>query len=53
MAISKVNQTVNLWAMKKVLSMAQDQMAQVLQTGAAQANASMEPHKGTLIDVRV
>ncbi len=53
MEVAKLNQAVNLWAMKKVMNMAQDQMTQVLQTGTSTVAASWEPHKGTLIDVRV
>lgn len=47
--VTQVQQTVNLWAIKKIMNVAQAQVQQVLKT----APANLEPHKGTLIDVRL
>lgn len=49
MNVTQVQQTVNLWALKKIMNVAQSQVQAVLKT----APANLEPHKGTRIDVRL
>ncbi|MFZ5814039.1 MAG: hypothetical protein ACOY93_01875 [Bacillota bacterium] len=52
MNVSQVNQAANLWAMKKLMTVTQDQVMQIVQS-APKASLNLEPHKGTLLDVRV
>lgn len=49
MNVTQVQQTVNLWALKKIMSVAQSQVQAVLKTPPA----NLEPYKGTRIDVRL
>lgn len=54
MNITQVHNATNLWAIKKVMNVAQSQVQQILQTAPVPAvAANLEPHKGSLIDVRV
>jgi len=47
--VAQVQQAVDVWALKKMLNVARGQVQQILQS----APVSLEPHKGTMIDVRV
>lgn len=46
-----VKQSVNVWAMKRMMNVAQSQVQQIVQSAPAAVN--LEPHKGTMIDVKL
>lgn len=52
MNVSSVNYAINVWAMKKVMNVAQSQVNQLVQS-SGKVEENLEPHKGTLIDVRL
>jgi hypothetical protein len=47
-----VNYAINVWAMKRVMSVARSQVSELI-TSTAKVQANLEPHKGTLLDVRL
>lgn len=49
MQVAQVQQSVNIWAMKKLMQAAQSHVEQILKA----APINLEPHKGTRLDVRV
>lgn len=52
MDVSVVKQSVNVWAMKSLMNVAQSQVQQIMES-APKAVANLEPHKGTMIDVKL
>lgn len=55
MQVAAVNYAINVWAMKRVMNVAQSQVSQLMESSmpAPRAEAHLEPHKGTLLDVRL
>lgn len=52
MQAAAVNYAINVWAMKRVMSVARSQVSELL-APRTKVETTLEPHKGTLLDVRL
>lgn len=52
MQVAGVNYAINVWAMKRALNVAGNQVGQLMEP-PNRVELHLEPHKGTLLDVRV